>query len=179
MMRAEYFNSAEAALSYLVTRIKIRGGFNILDLNLHAENFYLEFFNILFSLRLKNINAIHQNAAGIDLIDEIDKIIVQVSSTATKQKIESALSKDLLKYSGYRFWFIAIVEDASNLRNLKFANPCGLIFLPQDHIYDAKLILKKIQGQSLDQQKIICDFLKKEIINFQLPPKMATLSASF
>jgi transcriptional regulator NrdR family protein len=174
MMRAEYFNSAESDLSYLVTRIKIRGGFNILDLNLHAENFYLEFFNLLLSLQLKNINAIHHNAPGIDLIDEISQIIVQVSSTATKQKIESALSKDIKKYKGYKFLFIAIVEDASDLRTKKFANPCGLDFIPKDNIYDVKVILAIIQKESLDRQKIICNFLRGEIKRSVDPDRVET-----
>jgi hypothetical protein len=48
---------------------------------------------VLFGWELQNLNVVQQNAAGIDLVDTTNKIIVQVSATATKQKIESALAK--------------------------------------------------------------------------------------
>lgn len=52
MNRSEYFNYIERELSILATRINVRGGLNILDLNIHAENFYLHFFNLLFGWNL-------------------------------------------------------------------------------------------------------------------------------
>jgi len=95
MSRQQYFNFIEEQLSRLAFRIESRGGLNILDLHLHSENFYLHLFNLLFGWELQNLNVVKKNAAGIDLVDATNKIIVQVSATATKQKIESALAKDL------------------------------------------------------------------------------------
>ena len=95
MSRQKYFNFIEEKLSILATRIEIRGGLNILDLNLHSENFYLHFLNLLFGWDLINCNKVQHNMAGIDLVDTRNNIVAQVSSTATRQKIESALSKDL------------------------------------------------------------------------------------
>jgi hypothetical protein len=109
MNRSKYFNYIESELSILATRINVRGGLNILDLNIYAENFYLHFFNLLFGWNLININSTQQNAAGIDLVDITNNIIIQVSATATKQKIESALNKnDIFNYPGYSFKFISI-----------------------------------------------------------------------
>ena len=111
MNRAKYFNFIESKLSLLATRIEMRGGLNILDLHLHSENFYLHFFKVLFGWELENRNAVDPNAAGVDLLDTTNKIIVQVSATATKQKIESALAKDLSTYKGYSFKFISISNE--------------------------------------------------------------------
>ncbi|OQY45053.1 MAG: hypothetical protein B6240_09365, partial [Desulfobacteraceae bacterium 4572_87] len=61
-----------------------------MDIHLHSENFYLHFFKVLFGWELQNLNIVHQNAAGVDLVDATKRIVVQVSATATKQKIESA-----------------------------------------------------------------------------------------
>ena len=57
---------------------------------------FTNFLNVLFGFSLKNINQVTQNAAGIDLIDDANKLVLQVSSTASKAKVESALSKDPL-----------------------------------------------------------------------------------
>ena len=90
MNRSKYFDSIEFNLSLLATRIEKRGGLNILDLHVHSESFYLHFFNVLFGWELKNLNFVQKNVAGIDLFDPTNNILVQVSATATKQKIESA-----------------------------------------------------------------------------------------
>src|ERR1035437_8567047 len=126
MNRLQYFNFIEEKLNGLAYRLEVRGGLNLLDLHLHSENFHQHFFNLLFGFSLRNLNTVSQNTAGIDLIDETNKIVVQVSSTATKQKIDSALGKDLSAYKGYAFRFISISKDAANLRTKTFINPHGL-----------------------------------------------------
>src|SRR5690606_23861989 len=110
MNRLEYFNFIEEKLNLLALRIASRGGLNILDLHLHSEDFYTHFLNLLFDWNLVNTNTIQQNTPGIDLVDIKNRIVVQVSATATKQKIQSALSKNLSKYQRYTFKFIAITS---------------------------------------------------------------------
>lgn len=163
MSRQEIFNFIEEKLSFLAFRIEMRGGLNILDLHLHSENFYLHFLNLLFDWELKNLNTVQKNSAGIDLIDSANKIIVQVSATATKQKVESALSKDLSQYNDYNFKFISISKDAERLRTKIFTNPHNLTFSPATDIFDIQSLLSDISTMSIDQQRGIHEFLKKEI----------------
>jgi len=163
MNRVHYFNCIERKLTFFAYTIEVRGGLNILDYHLHSENFYLHFFNLLFGWNLKNLNTVNQNAAAIDLIDENNRIIIQVSATATKRKIESALSKDLSGYSGYLFKFISISKGADELRSQAFSNPHGLSFSPANDIYDVKGILQAISSMDIDRQKEICEFLEKEL----------------
>lgn len=172
MTRQVYFNFIEEKLSLLATRIEIRGGLNLLDLNLHSENFYLHFFNLLFGWDLKNLNTIQQNAAGVDLVDTSNKIIVQVSATATKRKIEAALAKDLSKYNGYVFKFISISKEAKDLRSKTFSNPHNLTFLPNKDIFDIASLLILISTMKIDQQKVVYEFLKKELKSEPDPEKI-------
>lgn len=112
MNRSKYFDYIEEKISFLSYRIKNRGKINLLDLNIHSETFFAEMLNKVLNLKLKNMNAIKQNVEGIDLIDEENKVIVQVSSTNTKTKIENSLKKNIIKrYSDYRFIFVPIVGD--------------------------------------------------------------------
>jgi hypothetical protein len=134
MNRSKYFDYIEQKLCELAYRLEVRGGLNLLNLHLHSENFYLHLFNILFGWELENINVVNQNASAIDLIDKKNGIVIQVSSTATKQKIELALAKDLSIYKGYSFKFISISKDASHLRTQTYSNPHGLNFVPANPI---------------------------------------------
>jgi hypothetical protein len=172
MNRKRYFDFIESRLSLLATRIEMRGGLNILDLHLHSENFYLYFFNLLFGWELQNLNAVQKNAAGVDLVDTTNNIIVQVSATATKHKIESALAKDLSRYRGYSFKFISISKDAKDLRTKKFSNPHNLKFSPAEDIHDIPSLLKFINTMEIGRQKGVYEFLKKELKSEPDPEKV-------
>lgn len=172
MNRQQYFNFIEEKLNFLAYRIERRGGLNILDINIHSENFYLYFLNLLFGWELKNLNVVKKNAAGIDLIDATNKIIVQVSATATKQKIESALAKDLSSYKGYAFKFISISKDAADLRTKTFSNPHNLTFLPAEDIFDISSLLKFICSMDINRQKGVYEFLEKELKSEPDPGKI-------
>lgn len=163
LKRPDYFNAIESKLSFLAFRLGIRGGLNILDMHVHAEGFYVDFFNLLFDLKLKNLNAANQNAAGIDLVDDTNKRVLQVSSTATKQKVLSALSKDLSAYSGYSFQFISISKDASHLRTNTYENPHKLVFTPAKDIHDVPSLLKFIGGLPVARQAQVYEFLQAEL----------------
>ena len=110
------------------------------------------------------MNGIKQNVEGIDLLDNTNKIIAQVSSTSTKNKIESSLNKKiLLEFTEYRFKFISIAKDASNLKNKTFENPYSILFNPLEDIIDINVILKNIINKSIEEQKNIFEFIKKEL----------------
>ena len=88
MNRSNYFNYIEEKLNILSYRIKSRGKINLLDLNIYSETFFAELMNHLLGYELKNINAIRQNTEGIDLFDNKNKIIVQVSSTLQNKRLK-------------------------------------------------------------------------------------------
>jgi len=165
MNRTQYYNYIEEKLHTLAYRITTNGKLNILHLHLHSESFYLHFFNLLYGYNLTNLNESLQNVEAIDLIDSNKKIIIQVSSTSTKQKIESSLEKDLIKqYSDkYTFKFISIAKEANNLRDKNFKNPHSITFSPRSDIYDITSILNTILFADIDKQKEIYQFIKKEL----------------
>lgn len=163
MNRSHYFDYIEERLSLLVLRIGIRGRLNVLNLNVHAENFYVHLFNELFDLSLVNTNTNIQNAEAIDLIDAANKIIIQVSATSTKQKIDSALSKDMSSYVGYRFKFIPIVHAAAGLSRMKYTVPVGVVFDPTSDIHDMTTILRDVGAKSIDELRCLFDLVRKEL----------------
>lgn len=164
MNRSHYFNYIEEKLNLLSLRIAKRGKINLLDLNIYSESFFAELMNRLLGYNLININTLKQNTEAIDLIDSKHKIIAQVSSTCSVQKIENALSKKLLvKYSNYRFIFLAISGDAEKLRNKTFKNPYHVEFNPMYDIYDIKSLLNLILTLSIRGQRELFEFIKGEL----------------
>lgn len=162
--RQEYFNYIEDKLSTLATRVEMRGKLNILDLNLHLEDFYRDFLNKLLSWSLRNLNEIEPNAESIDLISHSEKIVVQVSAVCSKQKVENALKSEKIKgFQGYSFKFISISKDASSLRKKVYKNPHGIKFNPVSDIYDIPCILKRVNGVQIEKYREIYDFIKKEL----------------
>ena len=165
MNRTRYYNYIEEKLNFLAYRIEKRGKINLLDLNIHSETFFAELFNILYDYNLVNLNYIKQNTEGIDLVDTKNKIIIQISATCTKEKIENSLNKGIyLFYKDYNFKFISISKEVSSkLKATEFENPYNLIFDSQKDILDSTTLLRYILNLEIDKQKILFEFIKKEL----------------
>lgn len=160
------FNYIEEKINSLAYRIESRGRINLLELNIHSETFFADLMNILFDYQLVNQNPNKQNVEGIDLVDDKNKIVAQVSSTCTKQKVEASLEKKIFdKYKGYRFKFVSISKNADRLRKLDYKNPYGALFSPDTDIIDTKSILNIILYMQIDKQKQVYEFIKKVLGN--------------
>lgn len=163
MNRKPYVDYIVKKLSHLVCEVEVRGRLNLLDLNIHAEAFFMHFLNLIFGYNLQNANVIQQNSESIDLVDHSKKIIIQVSSTATKQKIESTFEKDLSAYDGYSFYFMFIVNNAVKVKNLKIQTTPRNISFYNSNIYDIKNISDKILNMQIEELEAIYDLVKKEL----------------
>ncbi|MDP3451507.1 MAG: SMEK domain-containing protein [Bacteroidales bacterium] len=173
MNRPDYFNVIEERLNLLALRIISRGRLNILDFHGHSENFYQFFLNEVNGWEVTNENNFKQNVEAIDLVDHTNKLVLQVSATASKQKIESSLSKDSIKkYKGYTFKFVSIARDADELKKDTFKNPHGITFNPVTDIIDKNAMLSKIRGLNMHDQERIYAFVKQELVNDYNPLKL-------
>jgi len=161
--RQRFFNFIEEKLNILAYRIEQRGKLNHLELHNHSENFYLRFLNELFGWKLENVNVFKSNVAAIDLIDRTNRIMIQVSATATTDKIESALAKDIHAYSGYSFKFVSISKDAASLRRQTYQNPSKVTFDPKNDIYDITSILGSVRGLEIEALEKIDQLVRQEL----------------
>ncbi|MDR0939351.1 MAG: SMEK domain-containing protein [Mediterranea sp.] len=162
MNRSYYFNYIEERLDLLSLRIKRRGKLNLLELNIHSENFYRDLLNLLYGWDLENMNVAHQNEKAIDLMDANNKLVVQVSATNTKVKIQDSLSK--LNFREYTFKFLSIAAESSdNLRKENYKIPEGIKFAPSDDILDVDSILRVVESLDIDKLKRLCDFVEREL----------------
>lgn len=179
MNRSHYFNLIEERLSTLAVSIESRGRLNILDLNSHSEDFYALLLNKLFGWELKNLNAVNQNVEGIDLVDSKNRIIAQVSATAKKGKIESALSKNLREFEGYTFKFVSISKGAGHLRKSEYTPPQHLKFDPRADIIDIPSLLTTLRSLETSRQQELWKFVRSELDSPIEPHKIETNLATF
>lgn len=163
MTRQDCFNFIEERLTWLAMRLEVRGGLNILDLHIHSEDFYPRLLNLIFGWNLVNLNASVQNAAGIDLVDGHGRMVAQVSATGTKQKINSALAKDLAAYKGHAFKFVCITKAAPQLRSHTYENRHALVFAPATDIHDYPSLLATIKTLPTEKMEAIREFLRAEL----------------
>jgi hypothetical protein len=159
--REIYINYITDKLSTFSSKINTKGKIGLFDSHKHAENTYCGFLNILYDWNLENANHEKPNTPGIDLIDYDNKIIIQVSDTATLKKVNDALNKSK-QYDNYNFKFVSISKDTNRLKLKKFTIPELLQFDPKKDIYDNAVLLNEIQYQKIDKIKKIYDFCVQE-----------------
>ena len=162
-----YLDIILGGLSQLVWEVSWRGKINLTDIHIMSEDFYAGFLNIVYDLHLRNANITNQNAEGIDLVDDENNIIIQVSSICKKSKIDHSLQEvgKHSEYKGYCFRFLPLVEVNTNYHRRKtYVVPAGVSFDPKDDIIDVPALQKELQ-KDLSGQKLenAAEFVKRNL----------------
>lgn len=181
MKRQRYYNEISERLEILSSRIKTNGKLNVLDLNIHAETFYRDLLNSIYGYKLESANISSANVAAIDLIDIEKKLVIQVSSTATKQKIQNTLNKEKISEyvtENYNLKFLFIADEAQNLRSNKYSNPYSISFTPQEDILDKASLLTSISQLAIGPYSLVHDLFIREFGGAPNPSKITSNLAS-
>lgn len=166
LQRQTYINDIVNRLSGLASCVELRGLLNLLDLHVISEDFYVGLLNLVYGWNLRNANSSQQNAPGIDLVDDFNHILVQVTGSCTKRKIDHSLEEISEKYTGYHFYFVPIVLDAKKQREYEYAPPYEVVFNPKTDILDIHFIANKIKGMpDIADIDTIAMFIKNNIQN--------------
>jgi hypothetical protein len=153
-------------LTRLNQKIVMLGKMNILSNHVYSENFFRDLLNKLYGYSLKNLNSIEQNAAAIDLIDEEKKIIIQVSSTCKKEKIEKTLKKKIIEkkqQQNFRIKFMFIGEQKNRIKKGSFANPYNISFNSDEDILLTEDLNKEFFDKTVHEQNKILELLDLEL----------------
>lgn len=172
MSRMETFNYIEEKLNLLVLRIKARSQMNLLDLNIHTESFISNLLNVVYGWNLININIKKRNMEAIDLVDDVNKIIVQVSSVHSKRKIQNVLNSEImLQFKNYSFKYVCLVTDAKKLWLKVYNNPHDIKFNPKEDIIDIAKILNTILYLSVEKQEQVKSLIDAEFNTLEASDK--------
>lgn len=174
-----YINQITLLLSAFAQQVKILGKLNLHDSNVNVEYFFRDFLNELKGWSLVNANDIKRNEGGIDLVDDINKIIIQVSSTATKDKVQSSIDKtDKNRYNGYKLYFLFIIDSANNLTTKSYKVPSVFSFAPSSDIWDLNHIAAMVQSACISTKECLYKLTNRHLCPIWEPVQNATSLAN-
>lgn len=162
LARQQYLQDISNRLSILSASVKNANSISLFDVNCVSETFYRDFLNALLSCELKNVNFETSNTAGIDLRDDVQKIIVQVSSRTDKRKLQDALLH-VGRYVGYTFYYIAIADEPPIRQTSDFKIPDGVGFKSPDNVWGIPALLAKCRSADLLTIRLIDEICRKNI----------------
>jgi len=163
-VREKQMNFITDKLSYLQTKIRNRNSLNLTDINIHAENFFRDFFDKMGD-SFSNTNFDSQNAAHIDLIDPENKRAIQITSQNDNQKITQAIEgfyKDGSK-KDYKLQVLLISKDAKNY-STDFTSQGKYPFNHKEDVIDIRRLLAKINNEKVPVINSIARFLEDQIV---------------
>lgn len=121
-------------LSNLKSYINMNTKLNLNDICIVSEDFFCGLLNLVYGYKLINANILEKNFESIDLLDEDNKLVYQVTANNTSDKIRKTITKFISKFdSSYKLKFI-ILADKKNYR-AKFDIPNDYIFDKSKDIY--------------------------------------------
>uniref|UniRef100_UPI0022E81F93 SMEK domain-containing protein n=1 Tax=Phocaeicola plebeius TaxID=310297 RepID=UPI0022E81F93 len=93
MHRKEKIEKIAELFARFRTEVESLNSLNLYDINIHAENVIIPILNLVYEINLVNINNQVKNSAAIDLVDTENRIAIQVTSTATGEKIKHTINE--------------------------------------------------------------------------------------
>lgn len=157
--------SIASDMAWLESEVKHRNAMKLYDINKYSETIYCDLLNEAFGWNLVQANTpTDPNCKGVDLIDDNAKIFVQVSSDATKQKVEHTIEKvsDQSKYDGFKLYFL-FVSDKSKDIDFRSIQVPGYITCGSDCVLYPADLTKQVQGRDFEGTRRMFDLLQKHL----------------
>ena len=149
-IRQEAFNRISRALAITRYDIEQRQLINDYGLNIHAENYFMEIFNFVYGYNFENANFESQNVSCIDLIDKVNSLAYQITTTRTKEKIENTLKAlDKKAYSDYTIKIFYLLEKANPNKDPDLEKKYNIVL--EDCLLDYTDLIRDINNLSTDK----------------------------
>lgn len=134
------------------------------DINKQCENFYCGLLNIIYGYDLKNINAEIKGFAGVDLIDDINGICIQVTSNNKSSKVQATIDEfvKLELYKNSKLMILIICGKKKKYRK-KFDTHKKFAFDSSKDIIDNEDLYFKIYNSPIELIDQILKYLKSEL----------------
>lgn len=163
--RINFFTTVELWLSFIRARIELRNSLNLQDINVHAENFFRDFLNLLYGYKLGNANYEKQNVAVIDLFDDEIRLVIQVTSDNSSEKVHDTINgfnKGNL-FPNYDRLIMLVITSKKDFPKVKFGKVGETLFDKKYDIIDLADLLKDIENFELSKLEEVKDFIEKEV----------------
>lgn len=159
-----YLKNVAESLALLSKQVELLNAVNLYDINIIAEDFFVELLNLIFDYKFKNANIIEKNAPAIDLIDEENKISIQVTSDNSSTKIKHTIHEYINNKSYEKYdRLIVLILTSKKKYSKPFDTNNIFIFHKERDILDVKDLVKFIRGLEGEKIRAINNFLEREL----------------
>lgn len=159
-----YIKNVAESLALLSKQVELLNAVNLYDINIIAEDFFTELLNLIFDYKLKNVNVVEKNAPAIDLIDEENRISIQVTSDNSNTKIKHTIKEYINNKSYEKYDRLIVLILTSKKRYTKsFDTKNTFTFNKESDVLDVKDLIKFIRGLEIEKIKAINDYLGREL----------------
>lgn len=163
--RDKYINQIVSSLTFLKTKIELLNKISLTDYNIIAEYFYCDLLKF-YGFELENLNEKKKNADSIDLVDEKNKIAIQVTSRNDTNKIHTTIKGfyENPEYDKYeRLIMLLIGKPKLKYSRTDFTSGNLFSFNKKDDIIDVNDIIEKFKSYTALELEPIVAFLESEI----------------
>lgn len=163
--RKALMDSIILKLSWLVFNLELRGKHNLLDENIHCENFMRDLLKCIHKYNLINLNTKRSNAPGIDLGDENNNVAYQITTNRSRKKVEQTLEEVFKnkQHETYDTIKILILGEKPKYRE-KVKVPCEEIkFTVEENVLGINELIKEIDALSMEDLEEAHKIVESEI----------------
>lgn len=167
MMNKEvYLKNIAENLALLSREVSILNAVNLYDINIIAEDFFPGLLNLIYGYELKNANHLEKNAPAIDLIDQKNRIAVQVTSDNSSTKIRHTI-EEFNKNQAYHLYdrLVVLILTQKKKYSSNFDTQGLFSFEKARDIWNVEKLIKDIRELETEQIKKISDYLSEELCN--------------
>lgn len=166
MNKEVYLKNIAENLALLSREVSILNAVNLYDINIIAEDFFPGLLNLIYGYELKNANHLEKNAPAIDLIDQKNRIAVQVTSDNSSTKIKHTI-EEFNKSRAYHLYdrLVVLILTQKKKYSSNFDTQGLFSFEKASDIWDVEKLIKDIRELETEQIKNISDYLSEELYN--------------
>ena len=166
MNKEVYLKNIAENLALLSREVSILNAVNLYDINIIAEDFFPGLLNLIYGYELKNANHLEKNAPAIDLIDQKNRIAVQVTSDNSSTKIKHTI-EEFNKSQAYHFYdrLVVLILTQKKKYSSNFDTQGLFSFEKARYIWDVEKLIKDIRELETAQIKNVSDYLSEELYN--------------
>lgn len=151
---------------------------NLYDANIFSEHTLCELLNLVFDYKLVNANLLQSNFPAVDLVDGKNKVAIQVTSTKTKDKMQSTLNKFVEKKLYLKYDELLIVILGAKQKSYSALGVSSdFSFDTNEHILDFKSLLRIIAKLPLNRIEKIAALLDRENVKPSVKKRTNNIAA--
>ncbi|WP_272673558.1 SMEK domain-containing protein [Providencia sp. PROV169] len=182
MNRQKYVTEIIRLLTRIPANVNASNKHNLTDVNIYSEDFYCNLLNLIYGYTLENTNKHKQNAAAIDLFDDLNRIAVQVTATSELKKTRETVEKFIEKGFNSKYDRLIILNiDKKSKHKEQFVGGGSFKIDTKKDVWDVNDIIGDIKYiDDIDKLKDIHTLVVKELCDAnmkttRLPNEVGTI----